>query len=69
MLLVRIFKKNKKVVDKYLVSDEHDPQVFKTGANSQPSTSKVPSQEESGMLRTWFALFREFISRSLQSRM
>ena len=43
MLLVRIFKKNKKVIDKYLVSDEHDPQVFKAGASLQPSTSKVPS--------------------------
>lgn len=36
------------MVDKYLVSDEHDPQVFKAGANLQPSASKVPSQEESG---------------------
>ena len=44
-----MFAKKKKLVDENLVSDECDPQVFKAGANLQPSTSKLASQEEWGM--------------------
>ena len=49
MPLVQMDVNEKQVVDKNLVSDECDTQVFKAWANLQPSTSKLTSQEEWGM--------------------
>ena len=49
MPLVQMDANEKQVVDKNLISDECDTQVFKAWANLQPSTSKLTSQEEWGM--------------------